>query len=569
MRPPGLRSITAASALLATILLGAILWYVARLPLVTERQTLLDLQHQASLVREAWLREFDSAMAGPGAHAHSGNELWRAFERYARDWELRRPLPPDPDLEIDETLRPARENLLDGHPDTLAVLEFRESPSLSKHQSLIESGEMLQPQLERVAEQTLSGLTVVDHHGDVVASSVPAWRERQITAGDDPQHEPGIEEIEAALRDGVPQARRRHRRIADTDDGPLARSAAWQISVAVPVVKAGRVLGAVHVVRTPPTILEVLRADIGVRGLFLLGFGLLLVPLSALGTLQFFAITPLRDLAARARAAAGGNQPELLTSPSPRSREIEELSRSLAEMTRNLRDHVGDEAVRADDFAHSIKNKFVTILASVDALRNSWEQLSPEERAASFERIRTASDQARQMAVDTLAFAHALKPGAPDATSLLADVLEDAAEASAALDIRLPERATLDCWIAVDERSLTSVFERLCENAEQHGARSARIRVRREGGSMLVDFADDGRGVGLAEPEQIFDRGFTANHQGGTGLGLAIVRRLLERYGGAIEYRGDSIGAHFRLRLPISRHEPIRLAPDDETGHAP
>ena len=127
----------------------------------------------------------------------------------------------------------------------------------------------------------------------------------------------------------------------------------------------------------------------------------------------------------------------------------------------------------------------------------------------------------------------------------------------------------LQCWIALDEASLVSIFDRLCENAEQHAASTVRIQAKREAEFLQLDFADDGNGIDLDDPDKIFDRGFTANHKGGTGLGLAIVRRLLERYGGSIRYLHDSIGAHFRLHLPLNPSPPIRLERGDETVPGP
>lgn len=583
---PGLRTVVAASGLLAILLLAGILWQFSRLPMVTERQTLLDLQHQGYQVSEAWLREFEDEMAGPGARAAGSNEVWRWFQRYRRDWNLPRSSRENPELAADQTLRAARDDLLADYPEILPRLEFRtaslprlEFPvpqSPQKHAILNRAGQALEPQLERVAERTLSGLTVVDHHGDVIASSERAWRGRQAQSANGPGALPGVEEIEIALQSGIPQARRRHRRVPGSAGGPLARDTAWQVSVAVPIVKAGHVLGAVHVVRTPPTILEALRADEVAPSLITLAILLFLLPLSVLATLQFFAIAPLRDLATRMRKAARPGSPGLEAPRHPRTREIAELASALVELTTRQQEHLRtektrteDASVRADDFAHSIKNKSVTILNFINSLRQGHDQLTPAERNALLAGIETATEQTRHMAVEALAFERALEPGDPAATFLLHEALEEAAEASPGLKFRGLDDDKLQCWIALDEASLVSIFDRLCENAEQHAASTVRIQAKREAEFLQLDFADDGNGIDLDDPDKIFDRGFTANHKGGTGLGLAIVRRLLERYGGSIRYLHDSIGAHFRLHLPLNPSPPIPLERDDETVPGP
>ena len=370
---PGLRSVVAASGMLAILLLASILWQFSHLPVVTERQTLLDLQHQAYQVSEAWLREFEDEMAGPGARAASSNEVWRRFDRYKNDWQLNRPAASNSEFLVDETLRATRDDLLDGHATVLPRLEFPAAPlpglefpvaaRPQKDERLSRAGEALEPQLERIAERTLSGLTVVDHHGDVVASSEHAWRERHIRRDGGPDGTPGIEEIRSALEKGLPQARRRHRRLPGSAGGPLARNTAWQVSVAVPIVKGGHILGAVHAVRTPPTILEALREEEVASSLATLGILLCLLPLSILATLQFFAIAPLRDLVARMRKAARPDSPGLEAPRHPRTREIAELASALVELTASQHEHLrtertrtADASVRADDFAHSIKN---------------------------------------------------------------------------------------------------------------------------------------------------------------------------------------------------------------------
>jgi two-component system sensor histidine kinase GlrK len=74
---------------------------------------------------------------------------------------------------------------------------------------------------------------------------------------------------------------------------------------------------------------------------------------------------------------------------------------------------------------------------------------------------------------------------------------------------------------------------------------------------VLIDIADSGRGVAMAERERIFDP-FYQGHAPqsspvrGTGIGLSVARECIQAHGGCIEIvDGIYKGAHFRINLPI------------------
>lgn len=82
------------------------------------------------------------------------------------------------------------------------------------------------------------------------------------------------------------------------------------------------------------------------------------------------------------------------------------------------------------------------------------------------------------------------------------------------------------------------------------------VNARRSGDQVLIEFADDGRGISETDIEKIFEPFFsTARHSGGTGLGLHIVHQIVtEVLGGTINVesppRGKARGTRFIIRLP-------------------
>jgi signal transduction histidine kinase len=77
------------------------------------------------------------------------------------------------------------------------------------------------------------------------------------------------------------------------------------------------------------------------------------------------------------------------------------------------------------------------------------------------------------------------------------------------------------------------------------------LELARQNGTVTVDVADTGPGIGKEERERIF-RPFWSTDGRGTGLGLPIARELAVALGGRIELQSQpGQGSRFRLVLPL------------------
>lgn len=83
--------------------------------------------------------------------------------------------------------------------------------------------------------------------------------------------------------------------------------------------------------------------------------------------------------------------------------------------------------------------------------------------------------------------------------------------------------------LEADSERLQSLLENLFRNAVEHGGSDVTIRV----GALEDDSGffveDDGRGLDVDSPEDIFESGFTTSDSG-TGLGLAIVKQVVDAH---------------------------------------
>jgi signal transduction histidine kinase len=107
-----------------------------------------------------------------------------------------------------------------------------------------------------------------------------------------------------------------------------------------------------------------------------------------------------------------------------------------------------------------------------------------------------------------------------------------------------------DCKAIVDREMIRQVFVNLCSNSA-HAANELRIRVRRSGGNVVVDFRDDGPGVPREVRARLFEPYTTTRRIGeGMGLGLAISKKIMLDHDGDLVLLHSSRGAHFRMSVP-------------------
>jgi signal transduction histidine kinase len=104
---------------------------------------------------------------------------------------------------------------------------------------------------------------------------------------------------------------------------------------------------------------------------------------------------------------------------------------------------------------------------------------------------------------------------------------------------------------------LNQVWTNLLDNAADAVDGDGRIAVSayRDGGSVVVEIADDGPGIPREIQGRVFEPFFTTKQIGeGTGLGLDIVRRIVVAHGGEVAFDSKPGETRFVVRLPIGRN---------------
>jgi two-component system sensor histidine kinase KdpD len=129
----------------------------------------------------------------------------------------------------------------------------------------------------------------------------------------------------------------------------------------------------------------------------------------------------------------------------------------------------------------------------------------------------------------------------------------EVAQGSHRLQLHLPPDMPL---IEVDGLLLERALVNLLDNAFKYTPQgtAVELRVRLEGGEVIIEVADDGPGLPVADPRILFEpfrRGQPESSVLGMGLGLALVERIVQMHGGKIDVRQKPPhGTIFTLRFP-------------------
>ena len=403
-------------------------------------------------------------------------------------------------------------------------------------------GHSMERVIRDAQRQTLAAIRLLDHAGIVVAS----------TTGDRGRAFVGLGEVDRALAGEAVALLRRRTLGPDQPQGGVSRAATLRVHVALPVEIEDRIAGVVLLSRTPRTIDQALAG----KWPHLLAMAAALAAV-ALGLALFVALTivrPIRQIVVQARDAAAGTRDPPMPLSRRYTREVAELSESLATMTRTLE----RRASYIRDFTAEVGHEFKTPLASMkgtlELLRDDLDAMSTEDRQRFLGNLGEDVERLERLTrrLLDLARADAARPEYDAACDPL-EVSETLAARYRDLGLRVeiapparPIRA------AIDVESLSAAMGNLLDNVLQHAGRATTVYIawRAAEGRVVGTISDDGPGISAGNRGKVFDRFFTTRRDaGGTGLGLPIVRGRLVAYGGDIRLVDGEHGASFEIVL--------------------
>lgn len=484
--------------------------------------------YESSLVRQT-----ESSLIAQGAFVAAFYRSLVSAEGTRNFSAMSRPLaqPINPDAEGNWYPRPAVLDLADSQvlppfPDPLPVTDINAETA--------RLGALLNPTLKDAQLTTLAGIRLVDIDGTIIA-----------TTGDDL----GLsilhgEEVAAALRgEATSRIRFREEVIEDTQLDSLSRTSRVRVFVSHPVVMHGKLIGAVLLSRTPPSIVQALYAK---RGLLFISGALLLAMVVFMSLLTHRLITrPMGRLVKYAEQISEGkvDSGERLSSDTPRLKELHSLQASILEMATTLE----ERGTYLRDFARHVSHEFKTPLASIsgamELMQDHRHDMSDEQYQRFVQNIQADTERLQKLTdrLNELTQAE-IRPLTPTPQAIY-PLIETVIASGWPLDFEIEDslkKVELDIDAEVVKAALSTLFD----NAVKHGARS--IHLSWHGACLRV--SNDGDLVSQGNRARLFTPFFTTRRaEGGTGLGLVIARTLLARMGARLNLSAETEPTSFEI----------------------
>jgi signal transduction histidine kinase len=277
--------------------------------------------------------------------------------------------------------------------------------------------------------------------------------------------------------------------------------------------------------------------------------------------LRWLVIRPLQDLSADMTAfRSAPEEPGTDRPPTGRDDEIGAIDREFRNLQRELRaslrqkSRLAEVGAASNKINHDLRNMLSTARLLSDRLARSDDERTRKLAPT----ILNTIDRATRLASEAIEYVRD-RPVPRLAEFDFADLVD---EVGVALQEQGEENDpnTLRNWMNVindeyrirgDRDLLYRVLSNLGRNAFDAGATEVRIAARASGGYLLVDVADNGRGIPPDIAPQLFRPFTTGGRAGGAGLGLCIARELVRAHAGEIVLSDTGpTGTNFQFTLP-------------------
>ncbi|MDR2461470.1 MAG: ATP-binding protein [Deltaproteobacteria bacterium] len=436
----------------------------------------------------------------------------------------------------------------------LPVLDLARSEILNSSLSYLPSAREPDPAALRAAERIapilkesentiLSRITITDAYGIVISSS----QARGLSMERNPEVSQALEGNYSALLRSRQQGKR--------ELSSPSRAAKYRVFIALPIFNGTRLIGVVHISRTPKDLPKALYEERG-NLLYLALAGVLLLLLVSLIS-SYHIARPLKRLALEARELAEGRRDSLpeLSSFFWQVKEICELKSSVSFMAERLKKRSEYLKTFASGVSHEFKTPLSSIRGAMELISEHGNKMDPETIQKFESNILEDLSRLERLVTRLLALAKSDAMGEPaeDARVNLAELVGTLQARLSKLEegfiinvIEIPSEVEMK----VEKDALETVLINLIENSRESGAHEVSISAETNGSFATIIVSDDGPGILPEDAEKIFQPFYTTHRSsGGTGLGLNLARTLLAPYQG--ELRLKESPSTFEIKAPI------------------
>ena len=338
-------------------------------------------------------------------------------------------------------------------------------------------------------------------------------------------------EISRALEgSSVSTIRRKQDIQPDTPLDSLSRTSHRRIFVSLPITMHNRLVGAVMLSRTPPSIVQALYAK---RHLLATALGLIVLLVITMTILTHRLITrPMTRLvkyAEQMTQADAHARGRLAQASPPRLAEIARLQHAIVDMGGQLSNRADYLQTFTRHVSHEFKTPLSSIRGAIELLLDHRDDMTPEQFDRFVRYIELDTARMSQLTDRLNELSQAEMRSISLSQVQLEPLLSDLALQFSDLEWHFQNMG--DASVRADTRLLTSVMETLAINARQHHATKLTCTWQ----THVLQVTNNGDLISEGNRAKIFTPFFTTNRdQGGTGLGLSIAQAMLTRMGATL-----------------------------------
>lgn len=283
-------------------------------------------------------------------------------------------------------------------------------------------------------------------------------------------------------------------------------------------------------------------------------------------TLVRRSLAPLREVEDTALAIADGDVDRRVPAWS-RETEVGKLSYAVNTMVTQLQESVNDAQAKEEQmrrFVGDASHELRTPLTSVRGYAELYRKGMAPDADMVIDKIEEESGRMQLLVEDLLALTRAEGTRLDRKTVEMQKIVDAAVSSARAAyperSIEVDDQCLRAAEVNGDPDRLHQVLMNLINNAFKHGGPEVDvvIRLRENLDRVVLEVADNGKGMSEEDAARIFDRFYRADASrnraggGGSGLGLAITKSLIEQHEGTITVQtAPGEGATFVISLPL------------------
>jgi two-component system OmpR family sensor kinase/two-component system sensor histidine kinase QseC len=260
-------------------------------------------------------------------------------------------------------------------------------------------------------------------------------------------------------------------------------------------------------------------------------------------------LRPLRFVTAEVQRRDAGSLTPLPTTRLPL--EIEPLVGELNRLLSRLNEAFAAQRDFVADAAHELRSPLTSLRLQLQLLDRAPDA---QARVEAREMLGAAVERAIHLVEQLLTLAR-VDPQQPGLDLQLLELEPIAGQAIAdchalalARHVEMSLQAAPGLRVRGDHEALRTLVRNLVDNAVRYTPADGAVQVScREAsdGCVLLEVADSGGGIQLADRERVFDRFYRLNtsQASGTGLGLAIVKAIAQRHGASVSLDSGTAGS--------------------------